>query len=61
MDEQRLQNEKRELAEAVQAACVQAAVAGYEQAAMDGLCHEGAMEVAVDAIRRLVPGFKKPQ
>jgi len=42
-----------ELAEAVRSACVQAALDGYEQAQIAGLCQEGAWEVAVDAIRML--------
>jgi hypothetical protein len=41
------------IAEAVKAACVRAAQAAYERAAADGLCDEGAWEVAVDAIRDL--------
>ncbi len=41
------------LAEAVRAACIRQALAAYEQASMDGLCHEGAWEVAVDAMRGL--------
>ncbi len=45
--------EGHRLAEAVRNACVQAALQGYEQAAMDGLCHEGAFEAAVEAIRGL--------
>ncbi len=45
--------EARQVAEAVRAACVRAALEGYEQAGMDGLCHEGAWEAAVDAIRGL--------
>jgi hypothetical protein len=40
-------------AEAVRAACLQAAQQGYERAAADGLCDEGALEVALDAIRAL--------
>ncbi len=43
----------RRVAEAVRAACVRAALDGYEQAGMDGLCHEGAWEAAVEAIRGL--------
>ncbi len=39
------------IAEAVRVACVQAAQQGYERAAADGLCDEGALEVALDAIR----------
>lgn len=45
--------EKRRLAEAVKAACIQAALSGYEDAGMSGLCHEGALENALDAIRML--------
>ncbi len=41
------------IAEAVRAACAQAAQQGYERAAADGLCDEGALEVALDAIRSL--------
>jgi hypothetical protein len=41
------------IAEAVRAACVQAAQQGYERAAADGLCDEGALEVALEAIRSL--------
>lgn len=40
-------------AEAVRAACVAAAIAAYEQAGSDGLCHEGAWENALEAIRSL--------
>ena len=40
-----------EIARAVCSACVQAALDGYEQAQIAGLCQEGAWEVAVDAIR----------
>ncbi len=45
------QGERMRIAEAVRAACVQAAQQGYERAAADGLCDEGAWEVALDAIR----------
>jgi hypothetical protein len=41
------------LAEEVRAACVRAALDGYERAAMSGLCQEGAWEAAVEAIRAL--------
>jgi hypothetical protein len=43
----------RRLAEAVRAACARAALDAYERAAADGLCDEGALEVAIDAIRVL--------
>jgi hypothetical protein len=46
------QNLKR-IAETIRAACVQAAQQGYERAAADGLCNEGALEVALEAIRSL--------
>lgn len=42
-----------ELAARVRSACVQAALDGYEQAQIAGLCQEGAWEVALDAIRML--------
>jgi hypothetical protein len=41
------------LATAVRDACVQTALTAYENASMDGLCHEGAWECAVDAMRSL--------
>lgn len=47
------EQDQRRLAEAVRDACIQAALEGYEQAGIAGLCHEGAFEVAVDAIRQL--------
>jgi hypothetical protein len=40
-----------EVATAVQEACYAAAVTAYENASIDGLCHEGAWECAVDAMR----------
>jgi hypothetical protein len=45
--------EQRRLAEAVRAACLQAALTAYEDACLDGLCHEGAWECAIDAVRSL--------
>ncbi len=50
MEKQQIQ---RELAEKVRQACVQAAIAGFEQARLDGLCAEGAVETAVSAIQNL--------
>lgn len=41
------------LARAVRDACVQAALDGYEQAGMSGLCAEGRWEMAVDSMRSL--------
>jgi hypothetical protein len=40
-------------AEQIRAALIQAALDGYEQAAMSGLCGEGAWEAAVSAMRQL--------
>jgi hypothetical protein len=40
-----------QLASAIRNACVRAALDGYEQAQIAGLCQEGAWECAVDAIR----------
>jgi|GEM_PF-1740410 len=58
------QPEKEALAEAVRNACLEVARAGFEQASMDGLCAEGALEVALDGIRSLdigaiVAGFEE--
>jgi hypothetical protein len=47
------EEERRRIAEAVRAACVRAALDGYQEAGISGLCHEGALEYAVDAIRML--------
>lgn len=41
------------IAEAVRDACLVAARQGYESAGMSGLCHEGAMEMSLDSIRRM--------
>lgn len=43
--------EKRRIAEAVRDACVRAAQQGYENAAVSGLCEEGALEAAISAMR----------
>ena len=43
----------QQLAEAVRIACIEAALAGYEDAAASGLCHEGAWEAAISALQRL--------
>ena len=39
--------------ERIRDACIAAAIAGYEDAAISGLCHEGAFEAAISAMRRL--------
>ncbi|HET7306457.1 MAG TPA: acetyltransferase [Gammaproteobacteria bacterium] len=44
---------ERDLAEAVRAACIQAAKDGYQNAAIAGLCHDGAWEAAIGAIEML--------
>lgn len=48
-----MSTEQVKLAEAVRTACLTAALAAHQDAAMAGLCHEGAWECAVDAIRGL--------
>ena len=45
--------DRGQLAEIVRQACIAAAIEGYEDASMRGLCREGAWEAAVSAIRRL--------
>lgn len=46
-------NSDQEVAEAVRMACIQAAIDGYENASISGLCAEGAFEAAIGAIRML--------
>jgi hypothetical protein len=41
------------IAEAIRAACLEAALESYEEAGMRGLCHEGAWECAIGAMRSL--------
>lgn len=42
-----------DVAEAVRAACLQAAVDGYERAGFGGLCEAGRWEMVVDALKAL--------
>lgn len=42
-----------EAAEAVRAACLCAAMDGYERAGLGGLCEEGRWEMVIDAIQSL--------
>jgi hypothetical protein len=42
---------ERQLAEAVRQACLAAAIEAAEQAGLAGLCAEGRLEAALDAIR----------
>jgi len=53
MDDTRSTELALRVAETVRRACVRAAQEGYADAAMSGLCAEGAAEAAVDAVRRL--------
>lgn len=43
----------KQAAEAVRAACLQAALDGYERAGLGGLCEEGRWEMVVDSIKSL--------
>jgi hypothetical protein len=43
----------RQLAEAVRAACVEAALDAYEEGGVLGLCAEGRWEYAISALRQL--------
>jgi hypothetical protein len=51
--EQVVEDPLRRTAEAVRAACLQAALDGYERAGLSGLCEEGRWEMALDAIQSL--------
>jgi hypothetical protein len=46
-------NDHQKLAEAVRAACLEAALRAYEDAGISGLCEEGRWECAVQAIQGL--------
>jgi len=46
-------SDARKLAEAVRQACLDAARESFESASLSGLCREGAVEAALDAIRAL--------
>ncbi len=48
-----MEPETKRMAERVRAELIHAAMAAYEDAAVRGLCAEGAWEVAVDAMRKL--------
>jgi hypothetical protein len=45
--------DSRQLAEAVRAACIKAALDAYEEGGVLGLCAEGRWEYAVSALRQL--------
>lgn len=47
------ETEALQLAMRVQKACIEAALSGYENAALSGLCQEGAIEAAISAIQML--------
>lgn len=53
MNDTATDDQQRQLAEAVRTACVHAALEAYDSASMSGLCHDGAWECAVGAIRAL--------
>jgi hypothetical protein len=46
-------NSALRLAEAIRAACLDAASRAYEDAGIRGLCHEGRWEIALQAIKTL--------
>lgn len=46
-------NDPRQLAEAVRAACIKAALEAYEEGGVLGLCAEGRWEYAISALQQL--------
>ncbi|MES2207604.1 MAG: acetyltransferase [Pseudomonadota bacterium] len=44
---------KQRIAQKIKEACIEAALTGFENASMSGLCHEGACEAAISAIRNV--------
>jgi hypothetical protein len=56
-----MERDRQQLAEQVRAALVETALMAYEDAALRGLCCEGAWEVAVSAMRELdLSSIEKP-
>jgi hypothetical protein len=53
MNKHDVDQDRLRLAEAIRTACLEAALENYEEASMRGLCHEGAWECAIGAIRSL--------
>jgi hypothetical protein len=52
-DNRRMDSEQHRIAEATRQACIEAALAAYEEAGVLGLCAEGRWEAAVSAMRAL--------
>jgi hypothetical protein len=48
-----MEEHTRRLAQAIRDACIEEALAAYEDGGMRGLCHEGRWEYAIGAIRQL--------
>lgn len=53
MSTQNSESDELQLAKSVQQACIEAAHDGFQDASMNGLCSEGAIEAAVSAIQKL--------
>jgi len=53
-EESKIHEQLRQMATAVGDTCFSAAVMAYENARMDGLCHEGAWECALEAMRSVI-------
>jgi hypothetical protein len=53
MKENLIKEEKKILAEQIKQECAATALKAYEEASLRGLCHEGAWEYAIDAIKSM--------
>ncbi len=53
MEENMSKEKQKKLAELVKQECVKTALNAYEEASIKGLCHEGAWEYAIDAMKNL--------
>lgn len=47
------QSKEQQIAQTVRNICIRASLEGYENATASGLCHEGAWEAAISAMRML--------
>lgn len=52
-DSEKISPRELQIAESVRRACAEAAAEGFQFAAMRGLCHEGAVEAAVSAVKQV--------
>lgn len=53
MNDIKFEKQVSDLAESIRKACLEAAAEGFKEASMAGICLEGSIDYAIDAIRRV--------